>query len=78
MVEADGSCIITKPANTGGALCVGSVSEQLLYEVGDPRAYILPDLAVDMTAVTVKDDFDGVRVQGAKALPPTDTYKVGS
>ena len=50
--------------------------EQLLYEVGDPRAYVLPDLAVDITGVTVREDGTQVLVEGARGLAPTSTYKV--
>ena len=77
-VSSDGSCVISKPEGTGGALGWGSVCEQLLYEVGDPRAYVLPDHVVDITGVQISRESSGIIVQGAKALPPTDSYKVGA
>ena len=75
-ISSDGSCVITKPPNTGGCVSRGGVCEQLLYEIGDPRAYVLPDLAVDLTGVQVQDGPEGVKVTGARGLPPTNTYKV--
>ncbi len=72
----DGTATITKPAGTGGLVTPATVGEQLLYEIGDPGAYILPDVVCDWRDVTLTQDApDVVRIEGAKGLPPTDTYK---
>jgi hypothetical protein len=75
--RADGSAIITKAPDTGGLVSVGTVAEQLLYEVGDPQRYMLPDVIADMSGIKLSQEGPNrVLVTGARGYPPTGLYKV--
>jgi hypothetical protein len=68
-IGADGAVLITKPAGTGGRVDRRSVTEQLLYELHDPGAYLTPDVVMDITGVTIAEEApDRVRLHGARGL----------
>ena len=78
---ANGTFMVTKPPKTGGLVTKGTVSEQLVYEIGDPKNYFLPDVTCDFTQVklqSILDDSDtnAVLVKNVKGQPPTSTLKV--
>jgi len=73
---SSGDFIVTKPHNTGGVVSKLSVAEQMLYEVLDPANYILPDVVLDLTNVTLTDCGDNrVLIRGARGKRPTEWIK---
>ncbi len=79
IVEAssNGEFIVTKHDGTGGCVNVQGVTEQLLYEMGDPKAYITPDVVADFSSIRLADDGkDRVKVFGITGNPSTEFYKV--
>jgi acyclic terpene utilization AtuA family protein len=75
--RADGTFVITKHEGTGGRVSVASVTEQLVYEMGDPHEYITPDVIADFTTIHLEQDGpDRVLVHGIQGRPATDKLKV--
>ncbi len=75
-INADGSSVITKHPGTGGAVTVGTITAQLLYEIGGAR-YANPDVTLRVDTIELSDDgADRVRISGVKGEPPPPTLKV--
>ena len=75
-MHADGSCVITKHPGTGGEVNVGTVTSQLLYEIGGPR-YLNPDVVARFDTIRLEQQGrDRVRISGTRGEPAPDTLKV--
>jgi hypothetical protein len=77
--SADGSFVVSKQPRSGGLVSCATVREQLVYEMGDPRAYLTPDCVADFTSLSLAPDGPNrVRVSGVRGAPPTPFLKVSA
>jgi hypothetical protein len=75
--HSDGTAIISKPANTGGLITPATIGEQIVYEIGDPGAYVMPDVVCDWRNIQLEQvGPNQVRASGARGSKPPATYKV--
>ncbi len=78
-IATDGTFVCTKAPGSGGLVSVGTVAEQMLYEIGDPCAYVLPDVVCDFSQVRMRQSApQRVEVSNAAGAPPPANYKVSA
>jgi len=77
--DSSGGFVVTKPEGTGGLVSRLSISEQIVYELGDPSAYLMPDVTCDFRGVSITEcGHNRVRVEGARGYPPPAKLKVSA
>ncbi|EMP24925.1 hypothetical protein UY3_17996, partial [Chelonia mydas] len=80
--SSDGHFTLSKPPDTGGLISFGTVAEQLVYEIGNPQHYLLPDVTCDFSQVSITEipgiEGGAVKIHGAKGSPPSTFYKANA